>query len=59
MLNLEDGLEVNGGQAEFKFPPAENGQFKIGDWTDLPRPGLLRGASVENHTWGAIKAIYN
>ena len=59
MLNPEDGLEVNGGQAEFKFPPAKNGQFKIGDWTDLPRPGLVRSASVENHTWGAIKARYN
>jgi hypothetical protein len=59
MFNPQDGLEVNGGQAEFKFPPAKNGQFKIGDWADLPRPGLVRGASVENNTWGGIKASFN
>jgi hypothetical protein len=59
MFNPEDGLEVNGGQAEFKFPPAKNGQFKIADWADLPRPGLVRSASVENQTWGTIKALYN
>jgi hypothetical protein len=57
MFSLEDGLEVNGGQAEFKFPPAKNGRFKIGDWTDLPRPGKGRSA-VEPTTWGGIKAAY-
>ena len=59
MFNLEDGLEVNGGQAEFKFPPAENGQFKIGDWIDLPRPAPRGPVAVEGSTWGSIKAAYN
>jgi hypothetical protein len=59
MFNLEDGLEVNGAQTEFKFPPAENGQFKIGDWIDLPRPGPMGPLTVEPTTWGAIKALYN
>jgi len=40
MFNLEDGLEVNGGQAEFKFAPPVEGLFVINDWTDLPRPGI-------------------
>jgi hypothetical protein len=59
MFNLYDGLEVNGGQAEFKFPPAVNGQFKIGDWTDLPRPEPRGPSAVEPTTWGSIKAQYN
>jgi len=40
MFNLEDGLEVNGGQAEFKFAPPVDGLYVINDWTDLPRPGI-------------------
>lgn len=59
MTNLDEGIEVNGGQAEFKFPPAENGLFRIGEWVDLPRPGLIRDAAVESTTWGAIKAQYH
>ena len=58
MTNLDDGIEVNGGQADFKFPPAEDGLFRIGEWVDLPRPGLLRDGAVEQATWGAIKAGY-
>jgi hypothetical protein len=54
MFNIDDGLEVNGGQGEFKFPPARNGRYWIADWTDLPRPGLERSA-VENSTWGSVK----
>jgi hypothetical protein len=57
MFNLEDGLEVNGGQAEFKFPPAESGRFRIGDWTDLPRPAGNRSA-VEGSTWGGFKYAF-
>jgi hypothetical protein len=38
MENLEDGFEVNGGQAEFKFAPPIDGLYVINDWTDLPRP---------------------
>jgi hypothetical protein len=38
MENLEDGFEVNGGQAEFKFAPPVDGLYVINDWTDLPRP---------------------
>ncbi len=42
MFNPEDGLEVIGGQAEFKFapppaPPAEQIWF-LNEWVDLPRP---------------------
>lgn len=59
MFNPEDGLEVNGGQAEFKFPPAKDGLFKLADWTDLPRPGALRSTSVDPSTWGGIKAMFN
>jgi hypothetical protein len=59
MLNLDDGFEVNGGQSEFKFPPAENGQFKIGEWIDLPRPGPRGPLTVEPTTWGSIKALCN
>ena len=40
MINPDDGLEVNGGQAEFKFAPPIDGLFVINDWTDLPRPGI-------------------
>ena len=38
MFNPNDGLEVNGGQAEFDFAPdtALPGWW-IGEWTDLPR----------------------
>ena len=48
MFNPNDGLEVNGGQADFEFapelskPPAQPGGlyggYWIGEWTDLPRP---------------------
>lgn len=48
MFNPNDGLEVNGGQADFEFapelskPPAQQGGlyggYWIGEWTDLPRP---------------------
>ncbi len=48
MFNPNDGLEVNGGQADFEFapelskPPAPPGGlyggYWIGEWTDLPRP---------------------
>jgi len=55
MLNLEDGLEVNGGQAKFVFPPAHDGKFKIAEWFDLPRPSPA-ARSVESSTWGSIKA---
>ena len=39
MFNPNDGLEVNGGQAEYDFAPdtALPGWW-IGEWTDLPRP---------------------
>jgi hypothetical protein len=41
MFNVDDGLEVNGGQAEFLFAPPDTttGLFVINDWTDLPHPG--------------------
>jgi len=55
MFNPNDGLEVNGGQAEFLFPPAVEDRWYIGEWTDLPRPGPL---AVEPATWGAIKATF-
>lgn len=53
MFNPNDGLEVNGGQAEFQFAPdltkpiyavsnpdsiATYGQYWVGEWKDLPRP---------------------
>ncbi len=53
MFNPNDGLEVNGGQAEFLFAPdldqpiyapsnpdsiASYGRYWIGEWKDLPRP---------------------
>lgn len=38
MFNLEDGLEVNGGQAEWEFAPPVDGLYVINRWTDLPRP---------------------
>jgi hypothetical protein len=61
MFNVDDGLEVNGGQAEFKFPPPDVGRsqatrFRIADWTDLPRPGLT---AVDPMTWGKIKTLFN
>jgi hypothetical protein len=70
MFNIEDGLEVNGGQAEFLFPPATEGRslaprFRIAEWTDLPRPGIRSNgprdaprSAVESSTWGSIKASY-
>lgn len=68
MFNPNDGLEVNGGQADFKFapdlsrPPAEGdrfyGSYWIADWTDLPRPAPLAAPAVESATWGSIKNIY-
>ena len=57
MFNTDDGLEVKGGQANFGFPPAANGQFKIAEWIDLPRPSPA-ARSVESSTWGSIKAGY-
>ena len=59
MFNTQDGFEVNGAQAEFKFPPAEGGQFRIGDWTDLPRPFLANREAVERPSWGQIKTLFN
>jgi hypothetical protein len=38
MFNVEDGLEVNGGQAEFKFAPPVVGIWTLNEWVDLPRP---------------------
>jgi hypothetical protein len=58
MFNTEDGLEVNGAQGEFKFPPPEGGQFRIEDWIDLPRPFLARVA-VDRPSWGQIKSLFN
>jgi hypothetical protein len=40
MFNLEDGLEVNGGQAEFRFAAPVDSLYVINEWTDLPRPGI-------------------
>ena len=57
MFNTDDGLEVNGAQALFEFPPAHDGAYRIARWTDLPRPGAAR-ESVEPTTWGSIKAGY-
>src|SRR4030095_9094404 len=59
MFNFEDGLEVNGAQSIFKFPPAEAGDVKRGEWIDLPRPGPLPRSAVEHSTWGAIKEACN
>ena len=58
MLNIEDGIEVNGGQANFKFPPAQDGLFRIGDWTDLPRPLGANPSAVEGSTWGILKYTF-
>jgi hypothetical protein len=58
MFNVEDGLEVNGGQAEFLFPPAAEGRFRIAEWLDLPRPGLAPRSAVESASWGNIKASF-
>jgi len=55
MFDLNNGLEVNGGQAKFMFPPARNGKFKIAQWDDLPRPGMTQ-RPVESSTWGSVKA---
>ena len=57
MFNFEDGLEVNGGQAEFLFPPPVGGRWTIGEWIDLPRPEPGRVA-VEPTTWAQVKATY-
>ena len=38
MFNPEDGLEVNGGQAEFKFAPPVETIWYLNEWVDLPRP---------------------
>jgi hypothetical protein len=38
MFNLEDGLEVNGGQAKWEFAPPVDGLYVINRWNDLPRP---------------------
>jgi len=59
MFNTDDGLEVNGAQGEFKFPPPEGGRFRIGDWTDMPRPFLAPRAAVDPPSWGKIKALFN
>ncbi len=68
MFNPNDGLEVNGAQANFEFapdtaqPPAEGGRYYgrywIGEWTDLPRPAPRGASVVEPATWGGIKAIF-
>ena len=55
MFSLQDGVEVNGGQARFLFPPPNRGRYAIAEWTDLPHPGAKR-YEVEPTTWGAIKA---
>lgn len=41
MFNPNDGLEVDGGQAEFDFAPVDPEDptlWTIGEWKDLPRP---------------------
>src|SRR5688572_14922471 len=38
MFNPEDGLEVNGGQAEYKFAPPDGTTWFLNEWVDLPRP---------------------
>jgi hypothetical protein len=38
MYNIQDGLEVSGGQAKFLFAPPVDSLYVINDWTDLPRP---------------------
>ena len=58
MFDPNDGLEVNGGQAEFLFPPPVGDRWYIAVWRDLPRPAPERDA-VEPTTWGHIKAQYN
>jgi len=37
MFNPQDGLQIDGGQAEFILAPADD-RWYIVDWTDLPRP---------------------
>jgi hypothetical protein len=58
MFDPSSGLEVNGGQAEFQFPPERDGKWCISHWLDLPRPGAEEGRPVENTTWGGVKAYY-
>jgi hypothetical protein len=57
MFSSEDGLEVNGGQAEFLFPPPVAGRWYVGEWKDMPRPEPER-VTVEPTTFGQIKALY-
>ncbi len=58
MFNPNDGLEVNGGQGEFAFAPAEGGTWRLGDWQDLPRPEPKTESAVEPATWGSFKTLY-
>jgi len=54
MFNIHEGIEVNGSQAQFLFPPAERGRFRIAEWNDLPNPSQKTEA-----TWGRVKLHYN
>jgi hypothetical protein len=57
MFDMNNGLEVNGGQSMFLFPPPQEGKFNIAEWRDLPRPSPAR--SVESSTWGSVKAAFS
>jgi hypothetical protein len=55
LFNPNDGIEVEGGQAEFQLAPFDD-RWYIAGWTDLPRPLAGTGLSaVEPATWGSIK----
>lgn len=58
MFSPHDGLEVDGGQAEFDCAPVGD-RWSIGEWKDLPRP-FAPGPrlEVEATTWGSIKASW-
>lgn len=68
LFSPDDGLEVNGHQANFEFapdttqPPAEGGRFYgrywIGEWTELARPAPRGETAVEPATWGGIKSLF-
>jgi hypothetical protein len=55
MFNIQEGIEVNGSQGRFLFPPAESGRFKIAEWSDLPNPS----GKTEATTWGRLKLHYS
>ncbi len=59
MFSPNDGLEVNGGQAEFLVAPAAAGRWYVAEWQDLARPLVPGpGPDVEPSTWGSIKGAY-